>query len=324
LKLCVIDSGRIIKDKYYYKYSVVVPDYGSLIVCDSLKRYVGDILIKNPYYDREYYFGNIYLNNSVVVVNVKSYDKKMKRFISELEKSDESQLAMRLSHDKYETNHYVDKKGVIINYSILDEFKNNEYITKHIYENINNYTIDLLQNLYKHLTVEMKNSYYGKKICDQIQNNTKIEKAGIKSIFHFSDISGKNYDFNDFIQNKEYGIIIFWASWCSPCKKEIPHLKELYRKYSKSIAFASLSIDTDKNEWIKAVKSSNINWLSLAGFHKSTTFLNDYFNVKLVPSYIIVDNKGIVILNSTKAQIEKEYIQIDEIDNMLSGLILKK
>jgi len=253
-----------------------------------------------------------------------SYNIKMKMFISELIKSDESFLAMKLSHDKYEENHYVDKKGIIINYSIIDEFKNNEYITKYIYENINKYSIDSLQNTFKHLTVKMRNSYYGKKICYQIKNSRQIEMAGIKRNFHFSDISGKICDFKDFIQDKEYGIIVFWASWCGPCKTEIPYLKKLYSKYSKSIAFASLSIDSDKNEWIKAVKSSNVNWLSLAGFHKSTTMLNDFFNVNLVPSYIIVDNKGIVILNSTKTKNEKEYIQIDEIDNILYKLIMKK
>jgi len=49
-------------------------------------------------------------------------------------------------------------------------------------------------------------------------------------------------------------IIVFWASWCGPCRSEIPEIKEIYKKYKNSkVDIINISIDENTNSWKKAL-----------------------------------------------------------------------
>lgn len=89
----------------------------------------------------------------------------------------------------------------------------------------------------------------------------------------------------------------FWASWCVPCRLEMMKSKKIRGKLeSKNIVFIYLSIDTDKDKWLKASKEEGLpidnNYLALnypqADFYKE-------LNLKSIPRYIIYDRNGNII-----------------------------
>jgi thiol-disulfide isomerase/thioredoxin len=88
-------------------------------------------------------------------------------------------------------------------------------------------------------------------------------------------------------------MLVFWASWCSPCIKEIPLLKTIQKKYSeKGLHLVSISIDENKDQWQKALFRENINWPQLLVPSEKKEYIQTLFNFISIPLVIFTDNKG--------------------------------
>lgn len=117
-----------------------------------------------------------------------------------------------------------------------------------------------------------------------------------------TDFYGKKIDFKTVIANPKYKftIIDFWASWCVPCIAEIPFMKKVSSKFKgKPVRFVSISIDEDNktSKWIAAAKQNNILnqpfQYRLINFR--TSALTKLVNLKTIPRYLMIDNKGNII-----------------------------
>lgn len=109
-------------------------------------------------------------------------------------------------------------------------------------------------------------------------------------------ISYENYDGSktslDDLKGK-YVYVDVWATWCPPCRKEIPYLQKIEKKYhGKNIAFVSISLDkeSDKSKWKKMILDQKMGGIQLfAG--KDNTFTKGY-NIKGIPRFILIDKNG--------------------------------
>lgn len=100
------------------------------------------------------------------------------------------------------------------------------------------------------------------------------------------------------LEKGHYTLVELWASWCGPCRSDIPHLKETYQRYhEKGFDIISISIDDDMNAWVKAVKDENMAWTQVCGA-KGNSFDKEcmnLFGVRGVPSCVLVDKEGKVV-----------------------------
>jgi len=109
----------------------------------------------------------------------------------------------------------------------------------------------------------------------------------------------------------KYLLIDFWASWCGPCRQSVPKIKELYANYKdKGFAVLSISIDTDKKAWEKAVKEENMPWEQLLSNDKSKTLAD--FQFAGIPTLYLIDPNGNIVKKytgyspDTEADIKKQ------------------
>ncbi len=96
----------------------------------------------------------------------------------------------------------------------------------------------------------------------------------------------------------KYVYIDVWATWCGPCKAEIPHLKQVEADYhDKNIEFVSVSIDRpkDHDKWISMVNDKELKGVQLfADNNWESKFVKDYY-IKGIPRFILVDTEGNII-----------------------------
>lgn len=120
--------------------------------------------------------------------------------------------------------------------------------------------------------------------------------------FNTPDVNGKIIRFSDF-RGKNYVLLDFWASWCVPCVKGIPHMKALYTKYhDKGFEIISITKDKSRQDWLSALKKHDIShWYQVASvrdLEKASQGYIDPENISekyptgAIPNYILVDKTG--------------------------------
>ncbi len=115
-------------------------------------------------------------------------------------------------------------------------------------------------------------------------------KAGERAPnFIYRDTSGNYKSVADF--KGKYKYIDIWATWCAPCKTEIPYLRELEKEFaSQEIVFISISIDKNQNKWKNFVRDQKLGGIQLwAGDWDS---LPEELQIGSVPRFMLIDGEG--------------------------------
>ena len=111
-------------------------------------------------------------------------------------------------------------------------------------------------------------------------------------------------------------LIDFYASWCGPCKREIPFLKELEKKFEgKNITFLSLSTDQNKADWENMVKSGELSGTQLL-IGRDSQFQKDY-NITGIPHFILLDPEGKIV---NASMVRPSSPDIEKVLNALPGI----
>lgn len=118
-----------------------------------------------------------------------------------------------------------------------------------------------------------------------------------------ADIDGKEWTLADF--KGKYVYIDMWATWCAPCKRELPYLKELEKRFAGAdIVFLGLSVDADKEKWEEMVRSGKLTGVQL--YLGAQSRFQKAYNVDGIPRFILLDKEGVIISNDMTRPSAKE------------------
>jgi thiol-disulfide isomerase/thioredoxin len=105
-------------------------------------------------------------------------------------------------------------------------------------------------------------------------------------------------------------LIDFWASWCMPCRIENPNIVKVYKAYQhkkftrgKGFAIYSVSLDTDKEDWLRGIENDGLSWeyhvSDLKGWRAAPAAL---YKIEAIPANFLIDGDGIIIAKNLRAE----------------------
>lgn len=177
---------------------------------------------------------------------------------------------------------------------IIDNFENQELINHFLYTNLSSYidsrgtggAEELTERFYSISTNEQDIS----SIREKEKEWAPLAEGMPAPAFTLPDIDGNMVSLSDF--RGKYVYIDFWATWCGPCKIEIPYLEKMTEEYKdKNLEIISISVDRDKQAWIDMVTEDQPQWIQL---HDSI-MINDEYLVKYIPTFVLIDREGKII-----------------------------
>lgn len=107
----------------------------------------------------------------------------------------------------------------------------------------------------------------------------------------FYDLDGNKVMLSSLVPEGRITMLEFWASWCGPCRGEIPHLKHIHKKYPE-FDIISISVDDSVDEWKKAVREENMDWIQLRDVSMMDGNAMKLYGVMGIPCCIILDEQG--------------------------------
>ncbi|MDR2533460.1 MAG: AhpC/TSA family protein [Tannerellaceae bacterium] len=151
------------------------------------------------------------------------------------------------------------------------------------------------------------------KLSEHLDVLNKVAVGKQFTDFEMPDPKGASHKLSEYVGKNKLLMVDFWASWCGPCRRSMPYLKELYAKYNgKGFEILGVSFDRTHEAWVKGIADLELPWPQISDVQYWKCAAGVLYGVNSIPHTLLIDGSGVIVAKNLHGE---------DLDNRIAELL---